>query len=332
MITPRLSLVLALSALAVPALALQPGCECDRDEASSEGTAEGEGGEGEGEGEGSEGEGEGGEGEGAERAEPGPIGRTIGVFDDNTVTTRLFLLHRIGDAPTEAPADATVIGAAWVGGVERELSIVSSNDATDRSATLFGPIGTCNTRILRTLELRGTVEGETPTQYGALEVAPCEGSSVESIETTHPFGVESEAAVEQLIGASMTPATPELGAIVAEAETEAGDGEEMDLQTHAVGDTGASVLQGWSTYVVREGRVIATFEDGVPAYVTIGAQIDLVVRSGREIHLYAVRGGALERLAIESPLPEPASDAAGEPAAPEVEETDEATEEAEPTP
>lgn len=324
MISLRLGLVLALSTTTSLAL----GCECDRDSSASSGEHEGEGeGEGEAEGEGeSEGEGE---GETAERAAPGPIGRTVGVFDDNTVTTRLFLLHRTGDAPAEAPADTTLIGAAWVGGVERELSIVSANDATDRTATLFGPVGTCSTRILRTLELRGTAEGQTPTQYGALEVAPCEGSSVESVETTHPFGVEGEAVVEQLLGSSMTAATPELSAVVAEAETEAGDGEEMDLQSHGVGETGATVLAGWSTYVVREGRVLATFEDGVPAYVTIGSQIDLVVRAGREIHLYTVpASGELTRLAVEAPLP----DAAPAPAAEAPDEGGAEAAEGEPTP
>ena len=326
MITTRLALVLALSS----GLALTPACECDRDDTSSEGD------EGEGSDEGQEEEGSG-DDETADRdgptggpEEPGPIGRTLGVFDDNTVTTRLFLLRRTGDAPAEAPADTTVIGAAWVGGVERELSILSTTDATDRTATLFGPVGTCSTRILRTLELRGTVEGQSPTSYAALEVAPCEGSSVESIETTHPFGVEGEAVVEQLIGASMTAATPELAAIVAEVETEAGDGEEMDLQSHAIGETGATVLSGWSTYVVRDGRVLETFEDGVPAYVTIGSDVDLVVRAGREIHLYGVSSSGLTRLAIEAPLP---TEGSGE-AAEGGEDTDEAGdgETGEPTP
>lgn len=278
-------------------LTLAPACECDRDTEPTEPTAEPAAG---GEGEPSEGEEEGSGEAPAARREPGPLGRTLAVFDDATVTTRLLVLRRTGPAEGEAPADAAAIGAAWIGGVELQLARVSEDEASGRTATLFGPVGACEARVLRELHLRGTPDEGAATLFDALEVAPCEGTSTESIETTHPFGVEGEVVVEELSSRTMSAPAEDVAAAVAEVEREAGDGEEMDLQARAVGETGVTVVSGWSTHVVRGGTLLESFEDGIAAYVTVGARTLLVARMGREVRLLAVGEGALERVAIET--------------------------------
>jgi hypothetical protein len=309
MIAPRTLLALTLSS----PLFFASACECDRGETSS----------GEEEGTTAEPNGEG-EGEAPEAARPtrraGPIGRTIGVFDDGTVTTRLLVIHRAGEAEGDAPAEATVLGAAWVGGVERELAIVNESAATDHTATLFGPVGACSARILRTLELRGTVEGQAATAYQALEVAPCEGTSVESVETTHPFGVEGEVGIESFDSASMTAATEAQSAIVAEVEAEAGEGEEMDVQARVIEAANVTVLSGWQSYVVREGSVLGTYEDGVPASATLEGRTYLIARQGRELRLLLVEPAGLSPVALDAP---PAADV---PARAAAETDDEAAE------
>jgi hypothetical protein len=304
-IAPRMLLALALSA---PLVAVS-ACECGRDESSSpapdeEGAVE--------PGAREEGSTPAPEGAGATRR-AGPIGRTLGVFDDGTVTTRLLVVHRVGDAEADAPAEATVLGAAWVGGIERELAIVSESAATDRSATLFGPVGACAARILRTLELRGTAEGQTPVAYQALEVAPCEGTSVESVETTHPFGVEGEVAVETFDSASMTAATEAQSAVVAEVEAEAGEGEEMDLQARTIDGANVTVLSGWQSYVVRDGSVLGTYEDGVPASATLEGRTYLLARQGRELRLLLVEPAGLRPVPLDAPPPAAADEGSDEP-------------------
>ncbi|MBX7194166.1 MAG: hypothetical protein K1X94_19080, partial [Sandaracinaceae bacterium] len=253
-----------------------------------------------------------------------PLGRTLAVFDDATVTTRLLVIHRVGAAEEDAPAEATVIGAAWVGGIERELSIVAQAEATDRSATLFGPVGRCGARVTRTLTLRGTAEGQAPTTYAALEVSPCEGTSVESIETTHPFGVEGEVQVTSFDSASMSAATEAQSAVVADVEREAGEGEEMELEAAELSDAHVAVLSGWQSYVVRDGEVLGTYEDGVPAAATIDGRTYLLAREGREIRLLVVDERGLSPVALDAAP----TDAAGGPREDAVEGGDEG----EPTP
>lgn len=296
-----------LLSLALTTSVLAPGCECDRDEAASasheaEGSAEpGAGGEGAD------------EPEAAATRRAGPIGRTLGVFDDGTVTTRLLVIHRVGDAEGDAPAEATVLGAAWVGGLERELTIVSESAATDRTATLFGPVGACSARILRTLELRGTVEGQPATTYQALEVAPCEGTSVESVETTHPFGVEGEVSVETFDSASMTAATEAQSGVVSDVEAEAGEGEEMELMARELEGADVTVLAGWQSYVVRDGSVLGTYEDGVPASATLEGRTYLLARQGRELRLLLVEPAGLSPVALDAPPPTDAPRRVAEP-------------------
>lgn len=308
---PRTLLALALSSLPLASSA----CECDRDESSSASHEGAPGASTEGEGPAEEPEGAG------ETRRAGPIGRTLGVFDDGTVTTRLLVVHRVGEAEGDAPAEATVLGAAWVGGIERELAIVSESAAADRSATLFGPVGACAARILRTLELRGTAEGQSAVVYQALEVAPCEGTSVESVETTHPFGVEGDVAVETFDSASMSAATEAQSAVVAEVEAEAGEGEEMDLQARSLEGADVTVLSGWQSYVVREGSVLGTYEDGVPASATLEGRTYLIARQGRELRLLLVEPTGLSPVPLDAA---PATDAPDR--APEPDRGDEAAE------
>ena len=312
-IATRTLLVLAVSC----PLLFASACECDRGGGAS-GAPEGEGREPAIEGT----EQEGGEEASQSTRRAGPIGRTLGVFDDGSVTTRLLVIHRVGEAEAEAPAEATVLGAAWVGGLERELTIVSESAATDRTATLFGPVGACAARILRTLELRGTVEGQPATTYQALEVAPCEGTSVESVETTHPFGVEGEVTVETFDSASMAAATEAQSGAVAEVEREAGEGEEMELMARELEGADVTVLAGWQSYVVRDGSVLGTYEDGVPASATLEGRTYLLARQGRELRLLLIEPSGLRPVALDAPPPT----SAPEPPAAEPEASDEAAE------
>lgn len=280
-------LVLALSSTLVT------GCECGREPApaspSEETPAAEPGAEGAAEGAGE-----------AHRA--GPVGRTLAVFDDGTVTTRLLVIRRVSALP-EALEEAPVLGAAWVGGLERELAVVGEEAVTDRRATLFGPVGACDARILRTLSLRGTAEGEPPAAYEALEVAPCDGISVESVETTHPFGVEGEVRVSSFDSASMTAASEAQARAVAEVEREAGEGEELELMARELDGADVTVLSGWQSYVVRDGSILGTYEDGLPASASLDGRTYLLARQGRELRLLLVGPAGLSPVALEETPP-----------------------------
>jgi hypothetical protein len=293
---PRLLLDLALGTLLV-ALA---GCECDRASDRSTGSG-GEGADETAPGAAADDEGADDDGEHAAAARPtGPIGRLVAPFDDEAVETRLVVLRRTGAAEGEARDDATVLGAGWLGGREAQLTVLEERAAEGRTATLFGPVGACEARVLREVVLRD--DAAEPSRYEGVEVAPCQGVSVETLETTYPFGVEGPARVEELSSRTMEAPSEEVAAAVTEAERAAGDGEEMDLLARPIGETGVTVVSGWTTHVVRGGALLESFEDGIPAYVTVGDRTLLVARVGRETRLYALGEGGLERLALETDL------------------------------
>jgi hypothetical protein len=224
----------------------------------------------------------------------GPIGRLVAPFDDAVVGTHLVVLRRTGAAEGALADDARSLGSGWIAGVERELWIEQERVAEGRTATLFGPVGTCEARVLRELTLRSAQQ-----RYEGVEVAPCEGVSVETLETAYPFGVEGRVTVEELSSRTMAPPTAEVAAAVAEAERAAGEGEEMELLARAVGETGVSVVTGWTTHVVRGGAILESFEDGVPAYVVVGDRTYLLARRGGETRLLELGAEGLTPLAPE---------------------------------
>jgi hypothetical protein len=283
------SLVASLVVGLAPILAL--GCECDR----GEGAAAGEPGT-ERTTETAEDDPRADEDEAAPTdARPiGPIGRLVAPFDDEIVDTHLVVLRRTGTAEGTLPDDAPSLGSGWIAGVERELRVLEERAAEGRTATLFGPVGACEARVLRELALRSGDD-----RYEGVEVAPCEGISVETLESTYPFGVEGPVTVEELSSRTMTAPADDVAAAVAEAERTAGDGEEMDLLARGVGETGVSIVAGWSTHVVRGGVVVESFEDGIPAYVVIGARILLLARRGRETTLLEVGAEGLSPVTFE---------------------------------
>ena len=241
-----------------------------------------------------EGEGEGGETEAeAEARTNGPLGRVIVAFDDEVVTTRTLLLHRIGGATEEA--DAHPFGTAFIGGTERTLELVHEEPVTGRSATLFGPAGTCDAPIVRTLTLQSSDEAAARDRYEALEVTGCPGA-----ETTYPFGLEGSVQIDEFSTQNMETPSAEASAVVADVERESGGGEEMELLARAIPGLGITVVQGWGYHVIRGSTLVESFEGGIPASVTVGERTLLMVRDSGGLRLVTATDSGLERLAIEA--------------------------------
>jgi hypothetical protein len=223
----------------------------------------------------------------------GPLGRVVIAFDDEVVTTRTLLLHRIGGATEEASAEP--FGTAFIGGTERTLELVSEEAVTGRNATLFGPAGTCDAPIVRTLTLQSRDEAAARDRYEALEVTGCPGA-----ETTYPFGLEGSVQVEEFSTQTMQAPSAEVSAAVAEVEREGGGGEEMELLARALPSLGITVVQGWGYHVVRGSVLVESFEGGIPASVTVGERTLLMVRDSNGLRLVTANDSTLERLAIEA--------------------------------
>lgn len=223
----------------------------------------------------------------------GPLGRVVTAFDDEVVTTRTLLLHRIGGATEEAGAQP--FGTAFIGGTERTLELVSEEAATGRTATLFGPAGTCDAPIVRTLTLQSRDEAAARDRYEALEVTGCPGA-----ETTYPFGLEGSVQVEEFSSQNMQAPSAEVSTAVAEVEREGGGGEEMELLAREIPALGVTVVQGWGYHVVRGAALVESFEGGIPASVRVGDRTLLMVRDSNGLRLVTATDTTLERLAIEA--------------------------------
>lgn len=237
---------------------------------------------------------EGEEGEATAEARPnGPLGRVIVAFDDEVVTTRTLLLHRIGGATEEA--DTHPFGTAFIGGTERTLELVNEAPVTGRSATLFGPAGTCDAPIVRMLTLQSSDEAAARDRYEALEVTGCPGA-----ETTYPFGLEGSVQVDEFSTQNMEAPSAEVSAVVTDVERESGGGEEMELLARAIPDLGITVVQGWGYHVIRGSTLVESFEGGIPASVIVGDRTLLMVRDSGGLRLVTATDSGLERLAIEA--------------------------------
>lgn len=238
--------------------------------------------------------GEGERAEGTEARPLGPLGRVVAGFDDATASSTTLVLRRTRAVHEDEPPATTPFGTVAIGGLDADVALVTSTPVEGRTATLFGPTGTCAATIARTLTLRIQLEGHEPAPYDALEVRGCP-----SAETTYPFGVEGEVSVIELSSRTMEPAPEAVRTAVAELESEAGGDEEMDLLARAIPELGVTVVSGWNAYVVRGSDVVATFESAIPGAVHLGGEVDLFVRTREGLDLRTMRDGALVPVPID---------------------------------